>query len=61
MYVHKKDFDEVFELTKLIDNKLLTIEVEYDDDDFYHIYYNEKIYQRFIKTLKLSPNEKIKK
>lgn len=59
MFVWKSDFDKVFQLSELVNNKVLTIKIYYDE--FYHIDYNSKIYDRFVKILKLTDNEKIHK
>jgi hypothetical protein len=59
MFVRKDDFDEIFKLNELIDNNLITMEISYDI--FYHIRYNEEIYNRFVKILKMVYNEKIHK
>jgi len=59
MYVYKKYFDEVFNLTKLIDNELLVIKIY--DEEFYNIWYDEKMYDRLFKISKLNYTNEIKK
>lgn len=51
-YVDKKEFNEIFHLKKLINNDFLKV-LAYDEY-FYAVHYDEVLYRRFIRILKLS-------
>jgi len=58
-YVIKKDFNDVFNLKEDIDNGFLSVRTF--DKYYYIVEYNSKLYERFVKILKLAPHPGIHK
>jgi hypothetical protein len=52
IFINKKEFDDIFNIKKDIDNSFLKIETYHED--YYCITYDKKIYDRLIKLSKIS-------
>ena len=58
-YIDKKNLKREFNLNSNIINNLLRVQIFYKN--YYCISYDQKIYDRFIKIMKLAPNKTIDK